>query len=70
MSLIRGPLMTGAYALMAGWLVIASARRIALTLNTGDAIDPVTFISGAIGLLALLLLIPAWDEHHQRKADQ
>lgn len=55
-----------AYVVMAGWLVLAAARRIAITLMAGASVDPVTVISGALGGIALLLLLPAIDEWSNR----
>jgi hypothetical protein len=55
------------YALMAIWLLLAAGRRIALTLATGNPIDPITFISAALGAIALIAAYPAWDHHHHRK---
>lgn len=54
------------YATMAVWLVIAAARRIALELQNGATPDWSPFVSGAIGILAILALIPAWDELHHK----
>ena len=55
------------YVVMAAWLLFASAARIALQLNRGLDLDVLPFLSGALGLLALLLLLPAFDEWRQRR---
>lgn len=54
--------MTIVYAAMAIWLLVASAIRIALQLGAGIQLDALPFVSGGLGLLALLLLLPAYDE--------
>lgn len=58
--------MTIVYIAMAVWLLLASALRIALQLRVGSALDPLPFLSGGLGLLALLLLLPAYDEWRNR----
>lgn len=50
------------YIVMAGWLMLASVARIAIQLSSGQNLDPLPFIGGALGLLALLLLLPAWED--------
>lgn len=60
------PVLTVAYVLMAGWLIIAAGRRIALQLWDGATVDWSPFVSGGIGLAALLLLLPALDEWSAR----
>jgi hypothetical protein len=50
------------YALMSGWLIIAAGRRIALELSHGATLDWSPFVSGTIGILAILALVTAWDE--------
>jgi hypothetical protein len=55
-----------AYIVMAVWLLVAAGLRIALLLAAGLAMDPLPFISGGIGLLALIVLAPAYEERRQR----
>jgi hypothetical protein len=50
------------YIVMAAWLMLASVARIAIQLASGQSLDPLPFIGGGLGLLALVLLLPAWDE--------
>jgi hypothetical protein len=56
------------YIAMALWLLIAAAARIAIQLAAGQPLDALPFIGGAIGLFALVLLLPAWDD--RRKGDR
>ncbi len=46
------------YAVMAVWLVIASILRVVLSLRSGVPIDVLPAVTGGLGLVALLLLIP------------
>jgi hypothetical protein len=46
------------YAVMAVWLVIASVLRVVLSLRSGVPIDVLPAVTGGLGLVALLLLIP------------
>lgn len=61
------PLLFIAYVLMAGWLIIAGGRRIALQLMVGIDLDWSPFVSSAIGVVALLLLLPAIDEWNENR---
>lgn len=62
------PLLFVTYALMAVWLLIAGARRIAIELSAGADLDWAAFASGLIGGTALLLLLPALDDWATRRA--
>jgi hypothetical protein len=57
------------YVVMAVWLLIASAARIAIQLSAGQDLDALPFIGGALGLLALVLLLPAWEDRKTRQRD-
>ena len=46
------------YALMAVWLVTASILRVLLSLGSGVALDILPAITGGLGLVALLMLVP------------
>ena len=50
------------YAAMAAWLLISSAARIAIQLQSGISIDALPFVSGAIGILAIVILVPAYED--------
>lgn len=50
------------YAAMAIWLLISSAARIAIQLRSGIAVDALPFVSGGIGILAIVLLVPAYED--------
>lgn len=50
------------YAAMAVWLLISSAARIAIQLRSGIAVDVLPFVSGGIGILAIVLLVPAYED--------
>lgn len=52
------------YIVMAGWLMLASVARIAIQLSSGQNLDPLPFVGGGLGLLALLLLLPAWEDRN------
>ena len=54
------------YTVMAVWLLLASAVRIALQLGAGSPLDPLPFIGGSLGLVALVLLLPAYDDWRDR----
>ena len=57
-----------AYTLMAVWLLIAAARRITLQIADGLPLDWSPFVSGGIGAVSLLLLLPAIDDWAARRA--
>jgi hypothetical protein len=50
------------YVLMAFWLLIAAGARIAIQLGAGQDLDALPFISGGIGLVGLVLLLPAYED--------
>ena len=50
------------YVVMAFWLLVSAATRIALQLASGIALDALPFISGALGIVAILLLLPAYED--------
>ena len=54
------------YIAMALWLLFAAAARIALQLAAGQSLDALPFVGGAIGLIALVLLLPAWEDRRRR----
>ncbi|MBW4040715.1 MAG: hypothetical protein HIU86_01110 [Acidobacteria bacterium] len=54
---------------MAVWLLFAAAARIAIRLAGGQDLDALPFIGGAIGLLGLVLLLPAWEDRRKRDQD-
>jgi hypothetical protein len=54
------------YVAMAFWLLIAAAGRIALLLAAGQDLDALPFISGGIGLVAIVLLLSAWEDRRKR----
>ncbi|RIX30477.1 hypothetical protein D1781_03345 [Amnibacterium setariae] len=55
-------MMLTVYVLMSVWLLVSAALRIDIQLSSGLPLDPLPFISGGIGLLALVLLLPTLDE--------
>ena len=57
------------YVAMAVWLLFAAAARIAIQLAAGQDLDALPFIGGAIGLLALVLLLPAYEDRRKRNRD-
>jgi hypothetical protein len=50
------------YVVMAVWLMLAGAARIAIQLASGQHLDPLPFLGAGLGLLALVLLLPAWED--------
>ena len=54
------------YVAMAVWLLIAAVTRIYLQLSAGTALDALPFISGGLGILAIVLLLPAFEDWRQR----
>ncbi|GAA2754162.1 hypothetical protein [Amnibacterium kyonggiense] len=57
------------YVGMAVWLLFAAAVRIALQLRAGQDLDALPFIGGAIGLVALVLLLPAYEDRRRRERE-
>jgi hypothetical protein len=57
------------YIAMAVWLLFAAAARIAIQLAAGQDLDALPFIGGAIGLVALVLLLPAYEDRRKRSRD-
>lgn len=55
------------YVVMGVWLVAASVIRIRLQLANGIALDPLPFVGGGLGVVALLLLFPAFEEWRERR---
>jgi len=53
------------YVIMAVWLLLAAVARIALQVAGGLDLDPLPFITGGIGLLGLLALVPAREQYRQ-----
>lgn len=51
---------------MAIWLLFAGAARIAIQLAAGQDLDALPFVGGAIGLVALVLLLPAYEDRRKR----
>jgi hypothetical protein len=47
------------YVVMALWLFVVSILRVALSVASGVALDVLPFVTGGIGLVALLIVIPA-----------
>jgi len=56
------------YVVMACWLLIASGARIAIQLGAGQDLDALPFISGGLGLVGLVLLLPAYEEWRGARA--
>ncbi len=57
------------YVAMAVWLVFAAFARIAIQLAEGQDLDALPFIGGGIGLLAIVLLLPAYEDRRKRNRD-
>jgi hypothetical protein len=57
-----------AYVAMALWLMISAGARIAIQLAGGLDLDALPFVSGGLGLIGLVLLLPAYEDrgrgHH------
>lgn len=47
------------YVVMALWLLAASVLRLVLSLGSGVPVDGLPFVTGGLGLLALVIRIPA-----------
>jgi len=58
--------LTVVYVVMAVWLLIAGMARIAIQLALGQDLDALPFVGGGIGLFALVLLLPAWEDRRRR----
>lgn len=54
-----------AYVITAVWLLVAAAARIALQLAAGLDLEPLPFVTGGVGLLGLIALIPVSEQHLQ-----
>jgi hypothetical protein len=53
------PVILTMYVVMALWLFLVSVLRLALSAGSGVPVDGLPFVTGGLGLLALLILIPA-----------
>jgi hypothetical protein len=60
---------TVVYVVMGVWLLIAGGARIAIQLAAGQDLDALPFIGGALGLVALVLLLPAYEDRKHRQRD-
>jgi hypothetical protein len=54
------------YVAMALWLLFAGFARIAIQLAAGQDLDALPFVGGALGLVALVLLLPAYEDRRKR----
>ena len=57
------------YVSMALWLMISAAARVAIQLASGQDLDALPFISGGIGLIGLVLLLPAYEDRKAHRRD-
>jgi hypothetical protein len=57
------------YVVMTLWLMISAVARIAIQLAAGQDLDPLPFISGGLGLVGLILLLPAYEDWRSRSRD-
>lgn len=57
------------YVVMGAWLIFASGARIAIHLSAGQSLDALPFIGGVIGLIALVMLVPAYEDRKTRPHD-
>jgi hypothetical protein len=55
------------YVVMAGWLMLAGAARIVIELSAGQSLDALPFVGAGLGLLALILLLPAYEDRRHRR---
>jgi hypothetical protein len=46
------------YCVMALWMLVAAVLRVVLSLNSGVPVDVLPAITGAFGLLAVVVLVP------------
>jgi hypothetical protein len=53
------PVILTMYVVMALWLFVVSVLRLVLSAGSGVPVDGLPFVTGGLGLLALLILIPA-----------
>ena len=53
------------YVVMAVWLLLAAAARIALQLAGGLDLDLLPLVTGGIGLLGLIALVPMREHYRQ-----
>jgi len=57
------------YVAMALWLMISAAARVAIQLGSGLDLDALPFISGGLGLVGLVLLLPAYEDRRTHRRD-
>ncbi|MGN6445858.1 hypothetical protein [Amnibacterium sp.] len=57
---------TVVYVAMAVYLLLGGAGRIVIQLSAGQDLDAIPFIGGAMGLVALVLLLPAYEDRRKR----
>lgn len=57
------------YIVMALWLLISAGARIAIQLASGQDLDALPFISGGLGLIGLVLLLPAYEDWRGSRGD-
>ena len=57
------------YVAMALWLMISAAARVAIQLGGGLDLDVLPFISGGLGLVGLVLLLPAYEDRKTHRRD-
>jgi hypothetical protein len=53
------PVVLTAYVVMALWLFLVSVLRLALSAGSGTPVDGLPFVTGGLGLVALVILAPA-----------
>jgi hypothetical protein len=53
------PVILTAYVVMALWLFVVSVLRLVLSIGSGVPVDGLPFVTGGLGLLALVILVPA-----------
>ena len=53
------PVILTMYVVMALWLLVVSVLRLVLSLGAGVPVDGLPFVTGGLGLFALVMLIPA-----------